>query len=237
MIKEALEYLVKLGTAEIQDIGNETYSDKPLFKIKEPLVEPISTRSLSAIVEYLKSKFDVKTRGMVMVHIESPTAISIFEEVNVNGSRSTFMKSSAMVPEFNFSNWYDSEAFNIKLQSCFVANKDKDIMLKVVGNIKEDQVKTVGDDGVSQAVTAKIGVASVGNVQVPNPVKLRPFRTFVEIEQPESDFIFRMKNGPLCALFEADGGAWKLEAMENIKVYLEDQLEDEIKKEIVVIIA
>jgi hypothetical protein len=52
-------------------------------------------------------------------------------------------------------------------------------MLKVVGNIQEDNVKSVSDDGTSQAVVARIGVASVGNVEVPNPVTLAPYRTFV----------------------------------------------------------
>ncbi|KHO31340.1 hypothetical protein OR63_10900, partial [Clostridium tetani] len=82
----------------------------------------------------------------------------------------------------------------------------------------------VGDDGVSQAATIKTGVASVNEVKVPNPVVLAPFRTFPEIEQPESKFIFRMQSGPRAALFEADGGAWRNEAMIKIKAYLEEQL-------------
>jgi hypothetical protein len=52
----------------------------------------------------------------------------------------------------------------------------------------------------------------------------------VEVEQPVSSFIFRMKEdkyskGIQCALFEADGGAWKLEAMQAIKAYLDSELE------------
>lgn len=237
MLKGALQYIIGLGEAKTHEIFGEVFSDKPLHKIKEPLVNPIQVSSLSAIVEYLKSDFDDYARGSVMVHIESPTSVSVFEEVNVNSNRSVFMTAAAMLPNFRFDNWYDAESFNIKLQSCFVKNEDKDIILKVVGNIKEDAVKTVGDDGVSQAVTAKTGVATVATVQVPNPVALRPFRTFIEVEQPESDFIFRMQNGPRCALFEADGGAWKLEAMDNIKEYLEEQLKEEIETESVVIIA
>ena len=50
----------------------------------------------------------------------------------------------------------------------------------------------------------------------------------MEIEQPVSEFIFRMaeKQGITCALFEADGGAWKNAAMQNIKKYLEFELAD-----------
>lgn len=237
MIKQALEYLVGLGQANVLDVGHEKFSDKPLHKIKLPTVAPIEIRSLSGIVEYLRSGFDNAPLEALMIHVESPTSVLVFNEVNCNANRSFYMKADAMLPRFDFSNWYNTEDFNIKLQSCFVANQDKDIMLKIVGNIKEEMVQTVGDDGVSQAVTAKTGVATVSNVKVPNPVSLRPYRTFVEVEQPESDFIFRMKNGPVCALFEADGGAWKLEAMKNIKAYLEKNLAAEIETGRIVVIA
>ena len=33
-------------------------------------------------------------------------------------------------------------------------------------------------------------------------------------------------DGVQCALFEADGGAWRLNAMANIKEYLEHELND-----------
>ncbi len=85
-----------------------------------------------------------------------------------------------------------------------------------------------GDDGVTQKATIKQGIASKTEAIVPNPVKLRPYRTFIEVEQPVSEFIFRMKDnqGIHCALFEADGGAWKNAAMKNVKDYLESALAD-----------
>ena len=90
---------------------------------------------------------------------------------------------------------------------------------------------------MSQSVTVKTGIASVSNVKVPNPVVLRPYRTFTEIEQPESRFIFRMQEGGLCALFEADGGAWEKKAVINIKEYLSDKLSKEIENGQAVILA
>lgn len=59
---------------------------------------------------------------------------------------------------------------------------------------------------------------------MPNPVYLAPYRTFAEIEQPVSKFVFRMESGPKAALFEADGGAWKNEAILKIKEYLQKEL-------------
>ena len=47
-----------------------------------------------------------------------------------------------------------------------------------------------------------------------------------EVEQPETQYIFRMqdKGGIQCALFEADGGAWGILAMDRIKRYLQEAL-------------
>lgn len=56
-----------------------------------------------------------------------------------------------------------------------------------------------------------------------------PFRTFIEIEQPESEFLLRAKKGYEgieFALFEADGGAWKKEAIDNIAAYLKENLKE-----------
>jgi hypothetical protein len=227
MIKEALQYLINLGRNEIFYENGQTFSTNKPHLLEEPIANKLNVRSLSGIVEYLTSNFD--TDDKLMVHVESPTEVVAFSDLNGDRNREVFINASAMLPSFQFDRWYDSEEFNIKLQSAFCPNDDRNIMLQVVGNIREENVRQVGDDGVSQAVQAKVGVATVATVQVPNPVMLAPYRTFVEVEQPESEFIFRMQNGPRCALFEADGGAWKLAAMRSIKEYLQAALETEIE--------
>ena len=104
---------------------------------------------------------------------------------------------------------------------------DKALLLKFAGTVEQGSVAEYGDDGVTQKATVRQGIASKTDAVVPNPVKLRPYRTFTEVVQPASDFIFRMKEdrGITCALFEADGGAWKNAAMKNIKECLEFELE------------
>jgi len=123
----------------------------------------------------------------------------------------------------------DIEKFIISLQSMFVQTDASAEILRIIGNLKDGTVKSLADDGVSQSVTTKTGVATVGEVVVPNPVALQPFRTFPEIEQPESLFVFRLMSGgenakPSAALFEADGGGWKNEAIQKIKTWLSDEV-------------
>ena len=67
-------------------------------------------------------------------------------------------------------------------------------------------------------------------------VKLKPIRTYEEIEQVESKFLFRVnKNGTVC-LREADGGQWKYEVQKRIVAYLEEYLKDLIEENKVVVV-
>ena len=110
----------------------------------------------------------------------------------------------------------------------------------VAGNIQAGTTMNYDDDGISQKTTIKSGVANNADVIVPNPVRLRPYRTFAEIEQPESSFVFRIKDseeGPRFKIVEADGGLWKNAAMKKIKEYFERELTEELREHCITVIA
>lgn len=73
---------------------------------------------------------------------------------------------------------------------------------------------------------ARQGVAIKAMVAVKPRVPLRPFRTFQEVEQPESEFLLRLDEDGNIGLFEADGGMWRLTARQTIKAFLEAKLAD-----------
>ncbi len=79
---------------------------------------------------------------------------------------------------------------------------------------------------MTQTVEAKSGIALTAAVEVRPYVNLQPFRTFLEVAQPESMFLLRLDNEGHVALIEADGGVWKLEATRNIAAYFEKNLAD-----------
>lgn len=226
MIKTALQYLVDLGKVKTLEIDDQQYSTTQLYHIKLPLPAALEVQSLTGIVDYIQSSFDYCVDAM-LVHVLAHDHVELLSPLFSTGQRYTYMTARAFASNFKFSQWYTLESFNIGLQSCFVRTDDINQILRVVGNIKDSAVRQYGDDGVTQQVTAKTGIASVEDVPVPNPVVLAPYRTFLEVEQPESRFVFRMRQGsqgPECALFEADGGAWVLEAMTRVKAYLMDKL-------------
>lgn len=224
MIREALQYIVGLNKPEVFSFEGRTYVDKKVNAVEEEIADAITVKTLSGLVDYIKFNIDNLDMLKHIVLIKSHTEVVLISTLNKDKNRNCFVSCVADLPNVRLNNFIDTESFNIMLQSCFVKNEDRDVVLKVVGNIKEEAVKTVGDDGISQSVVAKTGIAKHENVLVPNPVILAPYRTFTEIEQPESAFVFRMQDGPRAALFEADGGSWRNKAMIRIKYYLDIEL-------------
>lgn len=138
--------------------------------------------------------------------------------------RSVIAECTAHVPDIKFDVFMDTEMFNTQLLSKFIDTPARAELFKVVQAMTKEQSCNTTDDGISQVITVKQGVSMAANVTFKNPVPLMPMRTFSEIEQPESNFTLRVNDDARCALYEADGGAWKNEAVARIKGYLKDSL-------------
>lgn len=232
MLKSFIQYIVGLSEPHIKDIGGETYSDKPMNRISYvPRASSIEMNTLSSLIDYIKSNVDLFNKPMI-IHVQSPTKVSMYSALDEERNREYVVEVNALVPAFNFNSFIDHESFCIGVQSKFIdsPDTDKSLLLKFAGTVEAGSVAEYGDDGISQKATVKTGIASKGEALVPSPALLCPYRTFVEVDQPCSSFIFRMKDdkykGVQCALFEADGGFWKIKAMDSIKAYLTEALKE-----------
>lgn len=115
------------------------------------------------------------------------------------------------------------------------ATDDVDYILGLIGKMDVNQQISSEDNGVTQTVQVRSGVSFVENQQVRPIVSLAPYRTFQEVLQPESDFVFRVDQDRNVSLTEADGGMWKLAARNAVKTYLKDALAEEVYKEQVIV--
>lgn len=229
MIKDAIRYVVELGNRKEVEINGHMYSNNNLELIRTPSISTIRVNTLTGLVTYIKSRFDGIGNRKYMVHVESPTEVCFISSFGGNDNgRDILISAKPLLPQINFNRYMGTEEFNVMLQSSFVKNEDRGLLLKFSGNVQENTSRKTQDDGITQVVEMKTGVTNIQNVIVPNPVTLAPYRSFTEIEQVESDFIFRVKEGPQCAIYEADGGAWRNETMKRIKDYLRAELGDEI---------
>ncbi len=232
-LKEAMAYLVGQSQPNFREHKGILFSDKEMHRVHqyEPVAKPFVMSTLTSLVEYIKSDTDTMRRKM-LIHVESPKRVVLRSMLDEDRVREDIAVVKANLPEFMFNSFYNSENFMIKLQAQFVDDQcdtDKALLLKYAGTTETGTVKNYGDDGVSQSAVIQQTISSKEEVIIPNPVTLRPYRTFHEVEQPKSQFIFRAKNcedDVSFALFDADGGAWENEAMENVKLYLEEKLRD-----------
>lgn len=226
MIKEAMEYVVGLRKPELMEVKGETYTDKALHRvIHNPKAQEIELRTLTSLVDYIASRTDKMDEKMIL-HVVSPTEVKLYSALDDDRERENMIFVRAELPRFDFGQFMDHENFCIALQSKFIDNNDRKTLLQFAGTVEAGSVAQYSDDGVSQKATVKTGIAGKDDRIVPSPVKLQPYRTFLNLEQPESEFIFRMREGRgiECAIFEADGGAWKDQARESIHNYLKDEI-------------
>lgn len=222
-IKDALEYVVELAGKEQKVIKAENgrlYYDVESSTLREldPKRYPpnLALYTLDSLVDYLKTDLDKLGNKRLLVVVESPRDVSVFEELDENENRAQLVNVMSMTPDIRFGQYEEASDFNIMLQSRFVDAEDRSTVIEFASEIV--------DNGISQTATIKTGVASLGQAKAPNPVTLRPYRTFAEVEQPASQFIYRINKLGSMALFEADGGKWKLDAINNIAEYLKSKL-------------
>ena len=116
----------------------------------------------------------------------------------------------------------------VALQTRFQDSEDRAYTLQLLSQITTGAKITYNDIGVATTIVTQKGVSLQANATIRPLVRLRPYRTFQEIEQPLGLFLIRIDERGI-SFVEADGGMWKLEARKTIKEYLEEHLADEIE--------
>jgi hypothetical protein len=224
MIKEAIEKILFLARPEVVEIDDRAY----LLQGRDPAVDvyppALKTNNLSGIVDYCTEA--PENIDQFLIHVCDYDQVSVYmlmhKPYNI---RPELIRATPRPIGFNFGRQYDYEDFVIAMHTNFVPNEDRDYVLKFIGSVRVDASAKIEDDGISQTLTARQGASSlVKDIPIKNILNLKPYRTFTEIEQPESVFVFRMKVAdgiPLFSLHEADGAAWKQEAVQRTKEYFE----------------
>ena len=222
---------------EVIEVAGSSFVSRPVYDPpKDAIPVTLKINTLTGLIDYVTRGADSVglNKNGLMVHVVSEREVNVVSGLfGRSEQRKSYASATADAvlskSDFRYGEFYDCESFVIKLLSLFEDFDGRTAVLKIVGNIKEENVRQTGDDGVTQTVTARSGIARVEEVSVPNPVYLAPFRTFREVTQPLSPFVLRMKQGregglPTVALFEADGGKWKLDAIANIREFLSDKI-------------
>ena len=235
-VVEAVNIALAKVADNIADVN--TPQDKPRTVTLKITFKPDESRTLissKAVVTTNLQPQEPQTIPVVLdkllVHVCDVTAVRVMS-VPFGGwkQRTTYMRADAVIPAHRFGSWTSPDEFVPYLQSCFVPSDDLDALIKISGNLVDTSEVRVQDDGVSQEVSIRQGAARKAEVPVPSPAVVFPFSTFAEVAQPAHKVVFRLQSSPLaCKLIECDGGAWKLEAIANIRTWLLENLPEGVK--------
>ena len=235
MLKEAFEYLVGLKDNKTYEIDGKHWSDHRLEMVEAPIYrrEEVEFGSLDAIARMVRAEI-LDYAGTVFIRVVDHKNVDVFTRPDAKQKRTWPYSATCKDVEFK-EGWRGQQEAIIELRSRFIPTDDSEYLLKLIARINNEQGVQSNDNGVSQTVVAKQGVSLLSTETVKPRLVLKPFRTFREVAQPESEFILRLDNEGRVGLFEADGGIWKIEAKDNIKGYFEKTLKDLIDEGLVVV--
>ena len=236
-------------TEELTNLLNEQNVEKKKLEHEQDMLQTeldfnavkafgnIST--LLSLCDMLKSEVESKAAAFpFFVSVNEYNGVNVYGSYEANFSRRHLYSASADNKHFEFGSQPLEKAI-IMLQSLYEKNDDVDYVIELCSQISSDTSVKTEDNGLTQSVQVKKGIMLKVNETVRNRVKLKPFRTFMEIEQPESEFLLRLseqRDEIYVSLIESDGGAWKLDAKNNIAEFLKENLADLISENKVIVL-
>lgn len=222
MLAEAIQKIINLAANGEHLINGEVYTDKPVTRVPVCYDKPEAflLAGLDGIAKVIDTEVSLHA-SPVVIRVTDPEIVDVFSTYLPDMSRYKAYVAKADVPGFR-DGYNDHMETIIRLRSRFAPNDGQAYLLELLRTMNMEQSAQSNDNGVTQTITARHGVALSQTVSVKPIVKLKPYRTFLEVEQPESEFLLRINSEGRVGLFEADGGAWKLQAKKNIVDYFEN---------------
>lgn len=237
MLKAFVEKIASMAGPKTFEIEGKTFASQPLEEIKpvKDMPIPITVNGLDSVCKLVRHEAE-KVGRKLFIQCQSYRDVKVFSTYDDEYDRFTLYTCTADTPAVTMGRYLSYENAVIEIRSLYIPNKDTEYLLKLLSSISKESKVTSSDNGVTQKVEARSGIALNEMVQIKPRVTLKPFRTFIEVEQPESEFLLRINDDGCIGLFQADGGVWKLEATRNVAAYFENELKDLIEAGAVVVI-
>ena len=229
MIKEAIEKVLSLAGPTLFDEEGRRHVaiGGRIEAIRPPRVEPIVFASLTGLVEFiLDADFgDPRTAGSFVHVVDHKEVVWLGSLHRAWQHREAFgIARFVAAREFPWEKQLPQSEFITLVRQAFVWNEHVAAIVAVVGNVEGQSTVRLLDDGVTQEVTARAGVARLANIALPPVVHLAPYRSFPEAAQVESPAFLRAwrdKNEQvLFSLHRVDDPTWQVEARARVKAWM-----------------
>lgn len=240
-LRDAIDRIVELAAPTTKEWDGRLFSSKALEEItvQEDGPSRLNVNTLDALAVMIRTE-GVKQKGL-------PLYIRVMDEHNVlvftslhDGKDTSFLrqyfyKAECDVPRVIIGQEMSQQQAIIQLQSVYGPTPDREYLLELISRMSVNEGVTSDDNGVTQTITARQGPALKENMPVKPIVLLQPYRTFLEVEQPASEFLLRVGKEGGISLHEADGGVWRLSAKHRIADWLAEELKEDMTEGKVII--
>lgn len=243
MIREAIDRVIQSAKEAIVPPDIKDFHGLPHQSVKSEAYKPIlphlrsasislSVTTLQAVLDFLATcgvdGLDPKNLRVVV----SSRSVNVWGPMRSDGSREHLISASPTISDLvgeKLGRQQEQQDAIIWLQTNFYNNEDRAYLLRLIGNLAAENVRTLSDDGVHQEAVVKTGTVRTGAEVVKNEVVLLPRRSFPEVTLNGERFLVRLRGGsdkemPTIALYDVEGDAWKLDAVAKIKAFFDQRV-------------
>jgi hypothetical protein len=232
MISQAIEKIAELARADVIEIEGKSFlvakDGSGATQINPDFEFPgtLKLYSLESLVQMIKTEAMQAFGAPLYINAHSHDQVVCYTRPldKLRGDRGTlYLVMAKDVPGWGEDVQLPFEAALIAIRTRFQQTNDSEYLLKLLSDITNGAKITFSDNGIASTVVTQKGIALQENSTIKPVVRLRPYRTFQEIIQPESEIHIRVSERGI-KFVEADGGMWKLTARRTIAAYLSEKL-------------
>lgn len=232
MLKEFIDHIQKTTQPIVTTVDGITFAVNADGEVNEirPTVDHPDTfplHSLDAMVKLVRTEAS-KEETPLYITVPDHLTVRCFGQPRPDARcfRQVYYEANAAdVPGWGNKVQLGFEEAQIAMRTRFQETPDTIYAMKLLSDICCGAKVVYNDNGIATTVTTQKGVALQSNEQIRPIITLKPYRTFQEVEQPESIFLIRVNERGI-TFTEADGGMWKLAARKTVKEFLEKELSD-----------
>lgn len=171
MLAKMIDKIVALKETKTFEIAGQTYADAPLTRIPPHVDRPdcISVSGLDGICKLIRTEL-AKINTVIMVQAKSYKSVEVMTTYLPDFSRNILYRAEADVPGLR-TGFRSREVALIELRSLFIPNEGTAYLLDLLSRMTDENSVSTKDNGVTQTVEARQGVALNALVEV-KPRKL-----------------------------------------------------------------
>lgn len=232
MLKEFIEHIQNTTRPQIVEKDGATfvvYAEEAPRQLQPTIDHPdtLPLHSLDALVKLVRTEAS-KAETPLYITIPDHLTVRCFGQPDPDARyfRQVYYEAKATdVPGWDERVQLGFEEAQIALRTRFQETADTIYTMKLLSDISCGARVIYNDNGIATTATTQKGIALQANEQIKPLIKLKPYRAFQEVEQPQSIFLIRLTDRGII-FTEADGGMWKLTARQTVKAFLEAKLAD-----------